>query len=217
MIRVLIADDHPLVRAGLKYLLADCNDIQLAAEVANGNDLIKQLNHTVVDVVIVDLLMPGRSGVELIKQLKIEYPRLPVIVLSTFKEDMFALRTIKAGASGYVCKDHTAQRLIEAIRKVAAGGVFISDEVMKLITESLHSPVQAVAPHMLLSDREYQIFLLIIAGFSPCEMAKKLNISIKTISTHKTRIKEKTKLTSTADFVRYAFNYKLSVDSLDFV
>lgn len=217
MIRVLIADDHPLVRAGLKYLLADCSDIQLMVEVDNGNDLIKQLHQIQVDVVVVDLLMPGRSGVELIKQLKTEYPRLPVVVLSTYKEDMFALRCIKAGASGYVCKDHAAQRLIESIRKVAAGGVFISDEVMRLIADDLHSPVKAIAPHMLLSDREYQIFLLIIAGFSPYEMAEKLNISIKTISTHKTRIKEKTKLTSTADFVRYAFNYKLSIENLDFL
>ncbi|KUM55198.1 response regulator transcription factor [Rheinheimera sp. EpRS3] len=214
MIRVLMADDHPLVRAGLKYLLAGCSDIQLMAEVDNGNELVKRLSHTQVDVILVDLLMPGRSGVELIKQIKAEYPRLPVVVLSSYKEDMFALRTIKAGASGYICKDHAAERLIDAIRKVAAGGVFISDEVLRLIANDLHTPVQSMAPHTLLSDREYQIFLLIVAGFSPCEIADRLNISVKTISTHKTRIKEKTKLANTSDFVRYALNHKLSLESI---
>jgi two-component system invasion response regulator UvrY len=213
MIRVLMADDHPLVREGLKHILSDCRDIEFAGEVDNGFDLITRARAGQYDVILLDMFMPGKSGIELITQLKNEQPKLPILVLSTHKEDMYALRTLKAGASGYLCKDYAASGLVDAIRKVAAGGCFISPAVAELMAKDLQEPMQDVAPHTLLSNREYQIFLLIASGEGSTDIADRLNLSIKTVSTHKTRIKSKMKLDNTADFVRYALKNKLITES----
>lgn len=209
MIRVLIADDHPLVRQGLKYLLSSCADIEFSGEVANGAELIAAMRENSYDVVLLDLYMPGRNGIELIKQMKSEYPNVPIIVLSTHKEDMFALRTLKAGASGYLCKDYAGANLVDAIRKVSSGGCFISPAVSELMAKDLHSPIKDLTPHSLLSDREYQIFMLIASGLGPSEIADKLNLSVKTVSTHKTRIKDKMKFSNTSEIVRYALKHGL--------
>lgn len=214
MIRVIIADDHPLVRAGLKHVLDECPDIELAAEVDNGNDLINRVRQEKFDVVLLDMVMPGRCGMELIKQLRHEFPKLPMIVLSTHKEDMFALRTIKAGVRGYLCKDYAADSLVQAIRKVADGGMFISPSVAELLAKDLHAPAQQEAlPHKLLTDREYQIFLLVAERQGSTDIADKLNLSIKTVSTHKTRIKQKMQLGTDSDFVLYALKHHLVGDS----
>ena len=204
MTRVIIADDHPLVREGLKHILSDCHDIDFADEVDNGLDLLTKLRLESYDIVLLDLFMPGKSGLELIKQIKSEFPKLTILILSTHKEDMYALRTLKAGASGYLCKDYAASALVDAIRKVASGGRYISPTVAELLANEFHRPQSDVLPHSLLSDREYQIFLLIASGVSSTEIAAQLNLSAKTVSTHKTRIKEKTKLINTSEFVRYA-------------
>ncbi|MEY4640305.1 MAG: hypothetical protein RLZZ227_299 [Pseudomonadota bacterium] len=209
MIRVMMADDHPLVRAGLKHVLADCADIQFAGEVANGAELLRKLRDESFDVVLLDMFMPGRNGMELIKQVKSEHPKLPVLVLSTHAEEMFALRTLKAGASGYLCKDFAAEKLVDAIRKVAGGGLFISPAVAELMARDLHAPMHEVVPHTLLSDREFQIFLLIANGHASGEIASRLSLSIKTVSSHKARIKEKTGLTNNSDIVRYALRHRL--------
>jgi DNA-binding NarL/FixJ family response regulator len=210
-----MADDHPLVREGLKHLLAACNDIEFADEVDNGNDLVARLRENEYDVVLMDMFMPGRNGVDLIKLIKSEYPRLPILVLSTHKEDIFAVRTLKAGASGYLCKDYAASNLVDAIRKVAEGGVFISPAVAELMARDLQAPTHEVTPHTLLTDREYQVFLLVARGQGSTEIAKELNLSIKTVSTHRARIKDKTKLANTSDIIRYSIKHGLVSEDMD--
>lgn len=209
MIKVISADDHPLVQAGLDALFNKTSDVQLAATVNNGTELIQALRNEPFDVAVVDIQMPGRSGIELIKQLKQEFPSLAVIVLSTHKEELFALRTLKAGASGYICKDYTVSDLIEAVRKVAKGQRFISPTVAELLAEDVSMPTEMKERHGLLSDREYQIFLKVAAGTSSTEIAKQLTLSIKTVSTHKARIKEKMKFNNDSEFTFYAIQHSL--------
>jgi two-component system invasion response regulator UvrY len=204
MIKVLMADDHPLLREGLKHILQDCTDMVFAGEVDNGFALIEKLRTEAFDVLLLDLFMPGKSGIELINQIKIEYPKLPILVLSTHKEDLYAMRTLRAGASGYLCKDYAATDLVLAIRKVAMGGHFISETVADLMARELNSPVRDKVPHTLLSNREYQIFMMIASGMGITEIANQLCLSVKTVSTHKSRIMEKMQLAKTADLVRYA-------------
>lgn len=209
MINVISADDHPLVRAGLAYLFDKSSDIHLAAEVDNGNDLLKKLREQLFDVAVVDIQMPGRNGIELISQIKKEFPNLPVIVLSTHKEELFALRTLKAGASGYICKDYTGTELVDAIHKVASGQRYISSAVADLMASEINNPRDTMARHQLLSDREYQVFLMIARGIGSTVIADRLSLSIKTVSTHKTRIKEKMKFSGDADFIHYALKHGL--------
>ena len=204
-----MADDHPLLREGLKHLLSDCPDMQFAAEVDNGFDLVASLRSETFDVVLLDLFMPGKSGIELIKQIKNEFPKLPVLVLSTHKEDIYAVRALKAGAAGYMCKDYAAAGLVDAIRKVAGGGCFISQTVAELMAKEMHVPKDEALPHTLLSDREYQVFLLTASGLGTTDIAERLNLSVKTVSTHKARIRDKTRLATTSDIVRYAIKHKL--------
>ncbi len=214
MIRAIIADDHPLVREGLKHILAECPDIELGAEANDGSELISALRQGEFDVILLDMFMPGRSGIELIKQLKSEFATTPIIVLSTHKEDIFALRTLKAGASGYLCKDYAASGLIDAIRKVFSGGLYISPAVAELMAQELHAPSSPdVEPHTLLSDREHQVFLLVANGLGSSEIAEQLHLSVKTVSTHKARIKEKMKLQNSAEFTRYALKHGLIEES----
>lgn len=212
MIRVVMAEDHPLVRRGLKDLLAECTDLTLASEVENGNDLLQALRSQAFDVVLMDMSMPGRNGIELLKQVKSEYPKLPVVVLSAHKEDMFAVRALKAGASAYLCKDSAATNLVSALRKAAMGGCFISPEVAELMAKNLRAPSEPSAPHTRLSDREYQVFLLLAKGLGLTEIADQLNLSVKTVSTHKTRIREKTQLGNVSDMVQYAIKHHLIND-----
>ena len=209
MIRTLVADDHPILREGLKHILADCDDIVFAAEAADGFELLQMLEQQPFDVLLLDMQMPGKSGIELIKHIKTDYPRLPILVLSTHKEDMYAVRTIKSGASGYLCKDNAAQCLIQAIRKVASGGIYISPAVAEQLAMEYRPSKTDVLQHTLLSNREYQIFLLIVAGKSITEIATQINLSVKTVSTHKVRIKDKMGLANTSEFVRYAIDHGL--------
>lgn len=211
MLKVIVADDHPLVRAGLRQLLSDQPDMELAGEVENGQELMQIVRKTPFDLVLLDMTMPGKSGLELLKQLKLEFPKLPVLILSTHKEDIYAVRSIKAGASGYICKDYAASDLVVAIRKAAAGGRYISPTVADLMAKEMLAPKQEVLLHQLLSNREYQVFLLIADGMTSSDIARELNLSIKTISTHKARIKEKMNLNSDSEIVRYAIKHELTV------
>lgn len=213
MIRILMAEDHPLVRKGLQHLLAENSDLTLAAEVDNGNDLLTALRNDQFDVILMDMSMPGRNGIDLIKQIKAEYARLPIVVLSAHKEDMYAVRALKAGAAAYLCKDSAACSLVNAIRKVVGGGCYISPEVAELMAKSLRAPNEEHEPHTLLSDREYQVFLLLAKGMGLTDIAEQLNLSVKTVSTHKTRIKEKMKLGNMSDFVVYALKHKLVAEN----
>lgn len=211
MIRVILADDHAILRAGLKHLLADYADITVVGEAGNGAELVQRLAVEPCDVVLLDMTMPGpgRSGIDLIKQLKQLVPKLPILVLSMHKEDVYAVRAIRAGAAGYLCKDNAEEQLVNALRKVAAGGLYISEAVAERLARDLRREDGDEPPHTRLSDREYQIFQALVNGESPGAIAERLNLSIKTVSTHKAHILEKLHCQSVAELVRYALDHGL--------
>ena len=208
MIRVLLADDHAIVRAGLKEILADTGDITVAGEAINGQEVMARVRGHDYDVAVLDLSMPGRSGIELIKQVKDEKPKLRILVLTMHSEEQYAVRALKAGASGYLTKDSAAEQLVAAIRKIAAGGAYVSPETAERLALGA-SPRAEAAPHTLLSDREFQVLQLIAGGQSVGEIAKRLALSVKTVSTHKTRILQKMGLANQAELIRYALEHKL--------
>jgi DNA-binding NarL/FixJ family response regulator len=212
MIRILIADDHDILRAGLRHILADAPDIEVAGEATNGSEAIALLRKGECDVLVLDLTMPGRNGIELIKQIRSDFPRLPVLILSMHKEDIYAVRALKAGANGYLCKDNAEGFLAEAIRKVHSGGLFINQNVAERLTMNILQGRHAELPHNRLTDREYQIFLLIVQGMGVTEIGRHLNLSVKTVSTHKASIQAKMDLANTAELVRYAVENNL-IDS----
>ena len=212
MIRVVIADDHTIVREGLKQLLVAASDFEVIKEAGNGHEALAIVRESDFDVLLLDLSMPGKGGMELIKQIKSEKPRLRILVLSMHAEHQYAVRAIKAGASGYLTKDSAATQLVSAIRKVAAGGAVISAEVAEQLALSA-MPNAEGAPHASLSDREYQVFRLLVAGTSVSEIAKQLSLSVKTVSTHKARLMDKMGLASQTALVHYAIKHQLVDDS----
>lgn len=213
MIRILIADDHAILRVGLKQILSESGEFEVAGEASNGTEAVARLRAEKFDAMVLDMSMPGKSGIELIKQIKGEQPKLPILVLSMHKEDVYAVRALKAGASGYLCKDNAESQLAQAIRKVAGGGLFISAAVAeKLALGMLAGKAGEAPPHTRLSDREYQIFQHLAAGHAVTDIAHRLNLSVKTVSTHKTRILEKMSLANTAELIRYALKHELVVD-----
>jgi DNA-binding NarL/FixJ family response regulator len=203
MIRVLLADDHQIVRDGLKRILAATADVQVIAEAASGDEALALVKAGEFDVALLDLSMPGLAGIDLIKRLKAEKPGLKLLILSMHGEHQYAARALKAGASGYLTKDSAAEQLLGALRKVAAGGVHVSDAA----AASLLSVERA--PHQALSDREFEVLRLLAGGRSPTEIAGQLHLSVKTVSTHKANIQDKLGLGGTADLVRYALEHKL--------
>ena len=211
MIRVLVADDHTIVREGLKQILAKSGDLMVAGEAANGNDVLRMVREQAWDVLVTDMSMPGRNGLELIKLVKAARPALPVLVLSMYGEEQFAVRAIRAGASGYLNKESASDQLVIAIRKIAGGGVHVSAAVADALLRNVRDGNAARhLPHEQLSDRELQVLQLIAAGHSVSEIAGKLNLSPKTISTHKTRILEKMHMTNQAELIRYAIEHGLA-------
>jgi DNA-binding NarL/FixJ family response regulator len=209
MIRIVIADDHTIVREGLRQLLAATGDLDVVAVAGDGFEALQKVRELDFEVLLCDLSMPGKSGVELIKQIKSEKPKLRILVLSMHEEKQYAIRAIKAGASGYLTKDSAAAQLASAIRKVAAGGAFISAEVAEQLALGAMPDAQA-APHTLLSDREYQVFELLAAGRTVSEIGEQLNLSVKTVSTHKARLMQKIGAENSADLVRYAITHQLT-------
>jgi two-component system invasion response regulator UvrY len=203
VIRVLLADDHKIVRDGLKRILASTVDLQVAAEAADGDEALRLAKAADYDIAVIDLSMPGLAGIALVKRLKAEKPKLRVLVLSMHGEQQYAARALKAGASGYLNKDSAAELLVAAIRKIAAGGVHITEAV----AASLVAPGKA--PHETLSDREFEVLKLLVDGLGPTVIGKRLRLSVKTVSTHKMRILAKLHLGSTAELVRYALENKL--------
>lgn len=208
MIRILIADDHAIVRGGLKQLLSEQSDFIVAGEAANGLEALKQIREQPFDVVLMDMSMPGRSGIELIKLVKAEKPKQAILVLSMHKEEQYAVRALKAGALGYLTKESAPDQLVAAIRKVASGGAFISSGVAERLALELGGNHDA-DPHTLLSDREYQIFRMIVSGTPIGAIADELSLSVKTVSTHKTRILQKMRMTSSAELIHYAIRHQL--------
>ena len=195
-IAVLLADDHAIIRDGLKQILADTDDLVVAGEAANGQEVMQKVRER-------------EWGVLLLHMLKEEKPELPVLVLSMHNEEQYAVRAIKAGAHGYLTKESDSELLVTAIRRVAKGGVFISDKVAELMVRGLR-PGDKPLPHHLLSDREYQVFNLLVMGRGLSEIGAELSLSVKTISTHKTRILQKMNLANTAELVRYAVAHGLA-------
>jgi DNA-binding NarL/FixJ family response regulator len=209
MIRLLVADDHTLVREGLKQILAAAPDLLVADEAVDGDQALAKVRANEFDLVLLDMSMPGLSGIELIKRLKLEKPKLPILVLSMHGEQQYAARAYKAGASGYLTKDSASAQLVSAIRKIAAGGVYISPAAAEHLALDAGGGGQSGPAHTALSDREFEVFRLLVAGRSVSAIAGQLNLSAKTVSTHKTRIQEKMGLASTAELVRYALEHDL--------
>lgn len=203
MIRVLLADDHEIVRDGLKRILAATADVQVVGEASSGDEALAQVRANDFDVALLDLSMPGLAGIDLIKRLKAEKPGLKLLVLSMHGEHQYAARALKAGASGYLTKDSAAEKLLGALRKVAAGGVHVSDAAAAGLVAAER------APHQGLSDREFEVLRLLAGGRSPGEIAEQLHLSVKTVSTHKANIQDKLGLGGTAELVRYALEHKL--------
>jgi len=208
VIRVLLADDHGLVREGLRGILAKGEDIEIAAEAANGDEVLALVRKQEFDLALLDLSMPGLSGIALIKRLKVEKPKLRILVLSMHGEAQYAARALKAGASGYLTKDSAAAQLLGAIRKIAAGGVQISEAAAAELIGA--SATGDSPPHQALSDREYEVLRQIVAGRTITDIAEALSISVKTVSTHKARILQKLNLAGTAELVRYAIEQGLT-------
>jgi len=202
MIRVLIADDHAIVRQGLKKILDESPDIKIVAEHANGADALRWIRANDCDVALLDIAMPGRSGIEVLKQLHEEKPKLPILILSIYPEDQYAVRLIKAGADGYLTKESAPEVVMEAVRRVAAGKKYISPAVAEMLANEFGTQ-EGKLPHETLSDREYQIFLLLASARTVSEIANALSLSVKTISTYRTRILEKMQLRNNAELMRY--------------
>jgi DNA-binding NarL/FixJ family response regulator len=206
MIRVLLADDHQIVRDGLRRILAGQAGFEVAAEAANGDEALALARAHDFEVAVIDLSMPGLAGLDLVKRLKLEKPAMKLLVLSMHGEQQYAARALKAGASGYLNKDSAAGQLIGALRKIAAGGVHVSEAAAAGL---ISAGTGDGPPHQRLSDREFEVFKLLAGGTSPTEIAERLHLSVKTVSTHKTRLQEKLGLGSTAELVRYALEHKL--------
>lgn len=203
MIRILIADDHKIVRDGLKRILAATGDLEVAGEASGGDEALALVRANDYDLALVDMSMPGLSGIDLVKRLRAEKPKLKLLVLSMHGEHQYAARALKAGAQGYLTKDAASEQLLLAIRKVAGGGVHISEAAAASLVSRDKSP------HEALSDREFEVMRLLVEGHSPTEIGERLHLSVKTVSTHKARILEKLSLGSTAELVRYAMEHKL--------
>ncbi|HEU4441906.1 MAG TPA: response regulator transcription factor [Burkholderiales bacterium] len=204
MIRVLLVDDHSIVRDGLKRILAATTDLEVAGEAASGEAALALVKANDYDLAMLDMSMPGLSGVDLIKRLKLEKPRLRILVLSMHGEQQYAARALKAGASGYLNKDSASELLLGALRKIAAGGVHIGEAAAASLLQSGNKPA-----HETLSDREFEVLRLLVEGLGPTEIGERLHLSVKTVSTHKTRILEKLNVRSTAELVRYALENRL--------
>lgn len=208
MIRILVADDHVIARKGLKQIVDEFSDIVVSGEAANAQEVFERLSKKEFDLVVLDVSLPGMSGIEVLKQLHERKPKLPVLVLSMHPEEQYALRAIKAGASGYLTKESAADDLIKAIRKVAAGRKYISPTLAERLVLEIGVPAVQL-PHEALSDREYQVLCLIASGKTAKQIAKELFLSPKTIGTYRMRILQKMQMKSNAALTYYAIKNRL--------
>jgi DNA-binding NarL/FixJ family response regulator len=211
LIRIVIADDHTIVREGLKQVLSAAPELQVVGEAQNGHEVLRHVRETEFDLLLLDMSMPGKSGTELIKQVKGEKPKLRVLILSMHEEEQYAVRAIKAGASGYLTKESASAQLVSAIRKVASGGAFISSAVAEQLALGA-MPQSEGTLHSTLSDREFQVLRMLAGGQSVTDIAGQLNLSVKTVSTHKARLMQKMNMASQADLIRYAMAHHLVDD-----
>ena len=207
-IRILIADDHPIVREGYKKILMSQPDMDVTGEAGNGQEVLDLIQKKDFELILLDISMPGRSGLEILKELKSQKPHLPVMILSIYPEEQYAVRAFRDGASGYLTKASTPKELISAIRKVSQGGRYVTEALAEKLTYFLHGDAEK-APHEKLSDREYQVMLLIASGKTVTQIAEELCLSVKTISTYRARILEKMGLRNNAELIRYAVENEL--------
>ena len=214
MTKVLLADDHALVRDGLRHILEGTSGFEVVGEAYDGPTTIALVRATPADVLVLDLSMPGRNGIELVKQIKDELPTLRVLVLTMHAEQQYAVRAFKAGASGYLTKESASKELVSALTKISAAGVYVSLSMAERLAQSLNEPTDML-PHQRLSDREFDVFRRIASGQTISEIAHELCVSAKTVSTYKTRILEKMQMPHEAALVRYAIQHKLFEDSED--
>jgi DNA-binding NarL/FixJ family response regulator len=208
MIRILIADDHTVVRRGLKHILADIPFVAVVDEAADGQEVLDRVRRNAYNLVLLDISMPGRSGIEVLRDLKSEQPKLPVLILSMYPEDQYAVRALKAGASGYLTKESAAEELAAAVNKILGGGTYVSATLAERIAAGMGRAVHRDL-HELLSDRELQILCLLAGGKTVTEIGSELSLSVKTISTYRTRILSKMGLMTNADLTRYALQHGL--------
>jgi DNA-binding NarL/FixJ family response regulator len=208
MIRALIADDHAVVRQGLKQILGDTPEMVVAGEATTGQEVLDKIRAETWDVVVLDISMPDRSGLDVLKQLRSERPKLPVLVLSMHSEDQYAVRALKAGASGYLTKDSAPDELVKAIRKVVSGGTYVSSLLAEKLAFEIGTDSSRL-PHETLSDREFQVLRGIAAGKSVTEIAAELYLSPKTVSTYRARLLQKMNLGTTAELMHYAMQNHL--------
>jgi len=208
MIRVLIADDHPIVRRGLRQILCETDDIVVVDEAQDCAEALEKLDRQRFDVLLLDISMPGRGGIDVLIEIRSSGIKTPALMLSIFPEDQYAVRALKLGASGYLTKNCDAETLIEAIRKVASGGRYVSAELGERLASNLLRD-ERMPPHELLSDREFEVFKQIASGKSTREIAIALSLSVQTVSTYRARIRQKTQLKSTAEITAYAFENQL--------
>jgi DNA-binding NarL/FixJ family response regulator len=210
MIRILVADDHEMFREGIKRICEDNPDLVVAGEAGNGNEVLDKISQEDFDLLLLDIAMPGLSGLDALKQLKTLKPKLRVLVLSMYPEDEYAVRSIKAGAAGYLTKAKASHELMEAIKRVSSGGNYIDSSVAEKLLFEMQAGTSK-PPHETLSDREYQIFSMLVRGEKVSQIAEKTFLSVKTVSTYKVRILNKMEMKSTAELVKYAVEHQLIV------
>jgi two-component system invasion response regulator UvrY len=207
--RILIADDHAIVRKGLKHLLLEEYPSSVIEEVGDGESLVEKLINEEWNIVICDLDMPGRGGLNALRQIKEICPKLPVLIVSIYPEEQYAIRVLKTGASGYLNKDAATEELAKAVRQVLQGRKYISPSVAEKITQELGRDSEDKAPHELLTDREFEVFKLLASGKAVSEIAEKISLSSATISTHRARLLAKMHMKTNAELTRYALDNKL--------
>jgi len=208
MLKILIADDHPVFRRGLKQIIAETTDMVVAGEATNGWEVLSKVRTGDYDLVLLDISMPGKDGMDVLTQLKKERPALLILMVSMHPEEQYAVRALKAGASGYLTKESAPDELIVAIRKVSTGRKYVSSALAERLAALLQEDAE-VLPHEALSSREYQVMCMIASGKKATEIAKELSLSVKTISTYRSRILEKMKMKNNAELTRYAINNRL--------
>jgi two-component system, NarL family, invasion response regulator UvrY len=208
MTRILIADDHTLFREGLKHIMSEYPDLVVADEASNGQEVLEKIWNNEFDMVLLDITMPGMTGLEALKQLKNEKPKLPVLVLSMHPEEQYAVRVIRAGASGYLRKESAPDELITAIRQISQGRKYITPSLAEKLAFEVEADSEK-APHDILSDREYQVLRMIAEGKTVKYIAMELSLSAKTVSTYRARIMEKMKMTTNAELMHYVMKHRL--------
>ena len=208
MIRILVADDHTLVREGLKQILSDLPDMAVTDEASNGKEVLDKINESDFDVVLLDISMPGQNGLDILKQIKLLKPELPVLILSMHPEEQYAIRTLRAGAAGYLTKESAPDELIEALRKVSLGKKYITFSLAEKLAYDWDAGTKKLL-HERLTDREYQVMCMIASGKTVSQIAREISLSVKTVSTHRAHIMKKMKMINNAELTHYAIKHGL--------